>query len=235
MGNTVGSTNSNLYNFPKNKFETYILGLWCADGYSRSSSVGISNIDVDLIKLSQKFFESYFPKERLRLVVYYPLDKNMDRDNNTREVISENFSGIKTTFSVSKKARHTAYHIYVNSRPLLRLFIKSRQNIKSVVKKNNIYSYFAGRFDGDGSINKDFRSDCRIVYSTETEANKDLDLLKQLGFSISKIYKYKKARTYALYISRLEASMFLKNISKYSVKLYKLGFVPRRDLIFKKY
>ena len=46
--------------------------------------MGISNIDVDLIKLS-KVFESYFPKERLRLVVYYPLDKNMDRDNNTRE------------------------------------------------------------------------------------------------------------------------------------------------------
>ena len=62
-GQYRGSTNSNLYNFPKNKFETYILGLWCADGYSRSSSVGISNIDVDLIKLLKSFLKVIFLKK----------------------------------------------------------------------------------------------------------------------------------------------------------------------------
>jgi len=230
MGNTVGSTNSNLCNFPKNRFETYILGLWCADGFSRSSSVGVSNIDVDLIRSSKKFLENYFPKERLRLTVYYPLDKYNDKQK--RKLIPKDFWEIKTTFCVSKKAKHIAYHLYVNSRPFLRLFTKCRQKIKITVREKNIYAYFAGRFDGDGSIDKDFRKDCRIVYSTEKEAIEDLNLLQKFNFPLSKVYRYRKAKTYVLYVSRFETSNFLKNISKYSIKLYKLEFVPRRDLIF---
>lgn len=229
MGNTVGSTNSNLCNFPKNRFETYILGLWCADGFSRSSSIGVSNTDIDLIRLSKKFLENYFPKERLRLTVYYPLDKNIVKQK--RELIPKDFWEIKTTYCISKKAKHIAYHLYVNSRPFLRLFTECRQKIKRIVEGKNIYAYFAGRFDGDGSISKDFRSDCRIVYSTEKEAIEDLNLLRKFNFHLSKVYKYKQAKTYVLYVSRLEASNFLKNISKYSIKLYKLEFVPRRDLI----
>jgi len=229
MGNTVGSTNPNLCNFPKNEFETYILGLWCADGFSRSSSIGISNTDIDLVRLSKKFLENYFPKERLRLTVYYPLDKYKDKQK--QKLIPKDFWEIKTTFSVSKKAKHIAYHLYVNSRSFLGLFEECRQKIETVVKEKNIYIYFAGRFDGDGSVDKDFRRDCRIVYSTEKEAIDDLNLLRKFNFHLSKVYKYRNSKTYVLYVSRFEASNFLKNISKYSIKLYKLGFVPRRDLI----
>jgi len=230
MGNTVGSTNSNLCNFPKNRFETYILGLWCADGFSRSSSIGVSNTDVDLIRSSKKFLENYFPRERLRLTVYYPLDKY---DNKQKwKLIPKDLWKIKITYCVSKKAKHIAYHLYVNSRPFLRLFTKCRQNIKITVKEKDIYAYFAGRFDGDGCINNDFRRDCRIVYSTEKEAIEDLNLLRKFNFRLSKVYRYRNAKTYVLYVSRFEAGNFLKNISKYSIKLYKLGFVPRRDLIF---
>jgi hypothetical protein len=229
MGNTVGSTNSNLCNFPENKFEAYILGLWCADGFSRSSSIGVSNTDIDLIRLSKKFLEKYFLKERLRLTVYYPLDKNTVKQK--RKLIPKDFWEIKTTFCTSKKTKHIAYHLYVNSRPFLRLFTECRQKIKTIVKEKNIYAYFAGRFDGDGSIGEDFKRDCRIVYSTEKEAIEDLNLLQKFNFHLSKVYRYRNAKTYVLYISRFEANNFLKNISKYSIKLYKLEFVPRRDLI----
>src|SRR3989338_5728552 len=180
MGNTVGSINTDFWNL-KTKDDAYIVGLWCADGYHRTSSIGISNTKVDLIN---KF-----------------------------------------------KRRTKAYHLYVNSRPLLRKFREFKNNILKFISKDMIFPYMAGRFDGDGSVAKDFYRDCRIVYSNLKEAKKDLMLMNSLGFKKMKIYNYRSAKTFCLYFSRLETHKFLSLIYPYSLRLQKSVFVPRRDLI----
>ncbi len=49
MGNPVGRTNTTFSIF-KDKRNIYIFGLWCADGYYRSSSIGLTSVDEVLIK-----------------------------------------------------------------------------------------------------------------------------------------------------------------------------------------
>jgi len=66
MGNTVGSLSSLLVR-PK---DSYILGLWGADRYLRTSSIGLSNTNKILIKRFSEFLLSRLPTERLRLRVY---------------------------------------------------------------------------------------------------------------------------------------------------------------------
>mgnify|MGYP001594832009 CR=1 FL=1 len=204
MGNTVGSTNTDFCDLKLTKEVAYIIGLWCADGYTRTSSLGFSNTNPDLIERFSRFLLELFPRRRLRKDVYYP-------DNNKR--------------------RTTAYHVYVNCRSLVRLFIKFKRNPLDFIRGNLVSPYFGGRFDGDGCVGKDFYSDCRIVYGKEEEARNDLDLIRSLGFQRCKIYHYKAARTFCLYISRLETKQFLALIYPYSSRLQKSVFVPRRDLI----
>ena len=66
MGNTVGSTSTNFCNFFSNKKDAYILGLWCADGYWWSSSIGLSNTDPDLIETFRKFLKRLFQVNRVK-------------------------------------------------------------------------------------------------------------------------------------------------------------------------
>jgi len=223
MGNTVGSTNSNFCNFPRNNFESYILGLWCADGFIRTSSVGISNTDIDLIKIFYKFLANKFTKNRLRLVIY--------GNNKLMRNKYLHLKGVVDTHSFSKKAKHIGYHLYVNSRSLVRALAKLKASPSRAINSNNIYAYFAGRFDGDGSISLDFHRDCRISYGSKLQAQIDFKMLRISGYKLAKVYEYRKAKTYVLYVSRYECLKFLSNIYRYSVKLQKLGFVPRRDLI----
>lgn len=202
MGNTVGSTNIDFCNFPNTAFDAYIIGLWCADGYHRTSSIGLSNTDEKLIKKFSEFLLQIFPKKRLKLRIYKP----------------DHY-----------KRRTRAYHIYVNCRPLLRRFKNLKENIVANIKYSHIFPYLAGRFDGDGSVANDFYSDCRIVYGNLSEAKQDFSLMKNIGFKKMKIYHYKTAKTYCLYVSRLETINFLSKIYPYSLKLQKSVFVPRRD------
>ena len=123
-------------------------------------------------------------------------------------------------------------HLFVNSRPLLREFISAKSRIDDLKDAKIICAYFAGRFDGDGSIDKNLRNDCRIVYGRKNEAETDKELLKRIGIDNTKVYYYKTAKTFCLYISRYEAKKFLENIKPYSLKLQKLVLVPRRDLVF---
>lgn len=204
MGNTVGSTNTDFCNLPTSETDAYIIGLWCADGYHRTSSIGLSNVNTDLIKKFSEFLLRLFPQNRLKLRVYKP---------------------------DSYKRRQTAYHVYVNSRPLLRRFKIWKENPSLSITKKYILPYFGGRFDGDGSVAKDFYKDCRIVYGSLREAEQDFALLKQIGFKKAKIYQYKAAKTFCLYISRLETNRFLSGIYQYSMRLQKSVFVPRRDLV----
>lgn len=190
MGNTVGSTNANFCNFFSSEEDAYILGLWCADSYWWSSSIGLSNADEDLILKFKKYLLKFFLEERIK---------------------------------------YNRHHLFVNSRPLLREFITGRNNLEKMKKKDMIKAYFAGRFDGDGSVDKNFRNDCRIVYGKNKEVELDQKLLGKININQTRIYYYKKARTFVLYVSRYQANAFLKNIYPYSVKLQKLAFVPRRD------
>ena len=141
-----------------------------------------------------------------------------------REFLKEHFPDERIKFNRS--------HLFVNSRPLLREFMAAKQNLENLRKVEVIRAYFAGRFDGDGSIDKNLRNDCRIVYGRKSEAEKDKEFLKKIDISNVKVYYYKTARTFCLYISRYEVKKFLESISPYSVKLQKLVLVPRRDLVF---
>ena len=203
MGNTVGSANSDFWNL-KTKDDAYIVGLWCADGYHRTSSIGISNTDTDLIEKFKEFFLKFLTAERLKLRIYNP------------DIF---------------KRRTKAYHLYVNSRPLLRKFKEFKNNVSGYISEDLILPYIAGRFDGDGSVANDFYQDCRIVYGSREETENDLALMELLGFQKMKIYYYRSAKTFCLYFSRLETNKFLSLIYPYSIRLQKSEFAPRRDLL----
>lgn len=202
----MGSLNANFCDFPKTKEDFYILGLWCADGYHWSSSIGLSNIDRDLIKRFRSFFLGLFSDKRIKLTVYK-----------------------------EGKRRHVAYKLYVNSRPLLRRFMQFKEDKKRDIKGIlQAAAYFAGRFDGDGCISRDLSKDCRISYGSLEDAELDFRLVtKRLGLTKSKIYRYRTSSTYVLYISRREILKFRKLIISMSVKLQKLAFKPRRDSSYK--
>ena len=153
--------------------------------------------------------------------------------SNTNPDLIEAFRKFLKRFFPEKRIKFSRNHLFVNSRPLLREFRKAKDNLESLKKETIIKSYFAGRFDGDGSIDKNLRNDCRIVYGRKSEAEIDKEILRRIGISKAKIYYYKSAKTFCLYISRYEAKKFLENIMSHSLKLQKLVLVPRRDLVFR--
>lgn len=163
-----------------------------------------------------------FPKQRIKLRVYLPLD--------FRPKVQSAFVEIKPTYLRSAKAQHPAYQLYVNSRPLLRKFREFKNNPFKFISQDLVSPYMAGRFDGDGSVAADFHRDCRIVYSKFKEAKNDLQLMRRIGFQEMKIYHYQKAPTFCLYVYRLETNKFFSSIYPFSLRLKKSVFVPRRDL-----
>lgn len=196
---------------------SYILGLWGADGYHRTSSIGLTSIYPELIKRFHLFLNNKFPLERIRLRVY---------SNNKQHKLSKTMSWFKGKLHFSKgtKLRHFAYQVYVNSRPLLRKFRQAVDN-RLILPPDDLAAYFAGRFDGDGSVAKDLRTDFRIVYTNFAEANTDKQLLEKLGFD-SRIYRYKKAGTHVIYVSRFESLRLCKALQPYSAKLKRLLVTP---------
>ena len=150
--------------------------------------------------------------------------------SNTDPDLVEIFRKFLNKFFLGNRIKFNRNHLFVNSRPLLREFISAKNRLDDLKDIKIIHAYLAGRFDGDGSIDKNLRSDCRIVYGRKSEAEKDKELLKRIGISNVKVYYYKTAKTFCLYVSRYEVKKFLESISPYSVKLQKLVLVPRRDL-----
>lgn len=196
MVNIVGSL-SKFLTYP---FEAYILGLWGADRYFRTSSIGLSNTNVHLLKRTLLFLLLSFPKDRIKLRVY-------------GNFVPITLRGYSTSFCKGSKNVKSAYHLYVNSRPLVREFFDalSRRNL---LHPTVIYAYFAGRFDGDGCISHSGRPFCRIVYKNLFELEKDRTLLKGIK---THVYRYEKANTYCLYFSEQTLSSFLSKIFPYSV------------------
>lgn len=212
MGNTVGSS-SELHSLVTDSENAYILGLWCADGHHWTSSIGLTNVDKRLADRFVRYLEKLFPRERIKWQIYYPPGQKP--------------SGVDLPMQPLSKAKQVAYRPYVNSRPLLRLFQKAESQVSDIPKKY-ILAYFAGRYDGDGSVDKDLRSDLRIAYSNRAEAKVDQTLLKRLKRYKARVYHYRSAKTYVLYVSRYDANRFLRDIAPYSVLVKAL--LPRRDL-----
>jgi len=201
MDNTVGSLSAGFCNFPKSTEDYYILGLWCADGYHWTSSIGLSSIDRALIQKFREFLLKLFPKERIKLYQY-----------------------------TTGKRKYIGYKLYVNCRALLRIFKAFKDNSERKLKDvEAIKAYFAGRFDGDGCISRDLKRDCRISYGNYQDAKLDYDLLDKIGIVNSKLYRYRTSNTYVIYISMKDVSNFLEGISKHSIKLQKLVLGSRRD------
>jgi len=195
----------------KSNEDAYILGLWCADGYHRTSSFGLSNVNLNLIQLFAKYLLNNFPKERLRLRVYIPTHYTGELPSNLGKICS------KISYLKVRKATQISYHIYVNCRPLLRRFKELKASLERI-SNDKIIPYLAGRFDGDGSVARDFRRDMRIVYSNIDEVTTDKNLLSKIRDYKTKIYCYKHANTYCLYVSRYDAKSFLQDISPFSNK-----------------
>lgn len=214
MGNTVGNSSANFCDFYSSKAHAYVLGLWCADGYHRTSSIGLSNINPKLIEKFLEFLKQIFNDDRFRLRVYIS-------DSTPKDYL--NF-GVKTiSVLYSKKAKNIAYHLYVNSRGLLREFIQAKQLPAKQFESNEIaWAYMAGRFDGDGTIGKDLKRDLRISYTKQQEAQQDKAILESLGLYQCKVYFYRTSSAYVLYVSRNESKKFVENSVQHSVRLQKL-------------
>lgn len=144
MGNTVGSK----FKFRSAK-DYYILGLWLADGYWRSSSIGLTSIDHKLIEKFKSFLKRVTPNHPIKMRVYKEL---------------------------GPKRKNIAYQIYVNSRWLTRLFMATKRG-QLIVPSKYIPAYLAGRIDGDGSVDTRYRSGIRIAYGSRTDAERDQQLL----------------------------------------------------------
>lgn len=214
MDNTVGS---NLILTP---FLAYNLGLWCADGYSRTSSVGFCNTNLKLINSFLDFLNKVLGKDikLIKLRIYCPEGETPDK------LLMQKFKREQIHFAKPSKSKLVAYHLYVNDRNLLRWFQSMRDSRNLWINDNLIGSFFAGRFDGDGSININLKRDCRIVYGNYSEAFIDQQIL---SLFITSIYYYKKAGTYCLYISMKSTHDFIEIIKPFSEKIK--SKLPRID------
>ena len=150
--------------------------------------------------------------------------------SNTDSDLIEIFREFLKKFFPENRIKFNRNHLFVNSRPLLREFTSAENRVSDLKDTKIIRAYLAGRFDGDGSIDKNLRSDCRIVYGRKSEAEIDRKLLERIGIKKVKVYYYQSAKTFCLYISRYEVNKFLESISPHSMKLQKLVLAFRRDL-----
>jgi len=184
MGNTVGSKF-----FFRTAEDFYILGLWLADGYWRSSSIGLTSVNPKLINKFFNFLKRVSPSHSIKKRIY--------------EV-----DGIS-------KRKQTAVQVYINSRPLTRLFMATKTEALSVPKRH-LLAYLAGRIDGDGHVDIKHRSGIRIAYSSREDALRDQKLFGKTNVSL---YQYKAARTFVLYLRKHYREQILQEIKRYSVKL----------------
>lgn len=160
MGNTVGSKF-----FFSTAEDYYIMGLWLADGYWRSSSIGLTSVNPTLIRKFSQFLSRVAPSSPTKMRVYEVNGKG--------------------------KRKQTAFQVYINNRPLTRLFMTLKTGVLDVPSKY-VSAYLAGRIDGDGHIDKKHRSGIRIAYANKEDALRDQVLFKKTNVSL---YQYKTAGT----------------------------------------
>lgn len=184
MGNTVGSKF-----FFKTAEDFYILGLWLADGYWRSSSIGLTSVNLKLIDRFTEFLIRVTPNHTIKKRIY-PIKEG-------------------------EKRKQTAIQVYINNRPLTRLFMSIKTGELNVPPQK-LLAYLAGRIDGDGHIDTKHRSGIRIAYSSNEDASRDQKMFGETNVSL---YQYTAARTFVLYLKKHYRNRIAKAIKKYSVKL----------------
>lgn len=169
--------------------EAYALGLWCADSYWWSSSIGLSNVEPELVLRFAAFLTGAVGADRLRLRIYQVDGSAIDQ--RVLELTD------RVTICRPYKMKRTAYQIYVNSRPLLRKFVDLRERLGSL-SVEMIGPYVAGRFDGDGSLG----SRVRIAYTTQAEAEVDQRLLAQAGIDKTSVLYYSSSNDFCVYFHK---------------------------------
>ncbi len=173
-----------------NKAEDYyFLGLWLADGYWRSSSIGLTSVDYILINRFKLFLENKFPDKVIKKRIY----------------LNDGIS----------KRKQTAIQIYINSRSATRLF-KSYKTEEFNVPLSAIPAYLAGRIDGDGHVDSVHRSGIRIAYGSLFDATRDQLFF---GTENVSLYHYTSAKTYVLYLKKHFRDKILNKLHLFSLKL----------------
>lgn len=167
----------------------YILGLWLADGYWRSSSIGLTSVSTILISKFSKFLLRVAPSHSLKQRIY--------------------------PVRIGEKRKQEAIQVYINNRPLTRQFMSFKTG-DLYVPEPFLMAYLAGRIDGDGHIDTKHRSGIRIAYSSKEDAIRDQKLF---GFANVSLYQYKAAGTFVLYLKKIYRNRISQEIKKYSVKL----------------
>ena len=181
--------------FVRDADHAYALGLWCADGYWWSSSIGISNVEPELVVRFARYLSGVLSPDRLRLRIY-----RVDSDPPDERVLQLTD---KVSICPSSKMKRTAYHLYVNSRPLVRRFFEARERLEEI-PVIHLGPYFSGRFDGDGS----WGTTPRIAYTRREETETDSALLARAGIDRTSVLFYEKANEYCIYVHRPDWSKF---------------------------
>lgn len=184
----MGNTVGSNFSFKTSK-DFYILGLWLADGYWRASSIGLTSVNLQLIDKFEKFLTKVAPSHPVKKRFYQPTGEN--------------------------KRKQIAVQVYINSRPLTRLFMSMKTG-KFHIPSQHILAYLAGRIDGDGHVDTKHRSGIRIAYSSKEDAIRDQELFGQANVSL---YQYTAARTYVLYLKKRYRDQILKSLRIFSIKI----------------
>ncbi len=180
----------------KTNQDYYCLGLWLADNYWRSGSVGLSSTNPILLERFRQFLRKVCPTRPIKEYVYYP------EEGKKRKLISRN--------------------IFVNCRPLTREFMEYKHIKELLIPLRYLPAYFAGRIDGDGHVDRKYRTGIRIVYSDREDASRDLRLLKKLNNNPASLYFYKAANTWVLYFRKEFLRKIQPKIAKFALKLRNL-------------
>ena len=191
--------------FVRDATHAYALGLWCADGYWWSSSIGITNVEPELVIRFAAYLAQVLSRDRFRLRIYWVAGSEID----------PRLTALTDRISIcpAAKMKRTAYHFYVNSRPLLRSFLYLRNHLDEVPHEF-LGAYFAGRFDGDGS----FGETPRIAYTTQEEARTDAVLLNRAGVTHISVLHYARANEYCIYIRKTDWGRFRELLRNHSWK-----------------
>ena len=182
----------------KSAEDFYILGLWLADGYWWSSSFGLSSTDKRLIKRFGCYLKKIAPNHPLKRRIY-KIGKN-------------------------QKRKKEAEHLYINSRAITRFFLLYKKKKNFLVPSHFLLAYLAGRIDGDGSIDRKYRSGIRIAYGDKKDAEHDVLLFGKQNVSL---YFYKAAGTWVIYLRKKFREKIINKIAKYSIKLCPVETSPK--------
>lgn len=160
-----------------------------ADGYWRSSSIGLTSISSELIARFSLFLQKVSSNSEIKMRTY-----------------------------TSGKRTHPAFCVYINNRKMTRLFTSLKKG-KLYIPTSKLIPYLSGRIDGDGHYDLKHRSGIRIAYGNQFDADRDLQLILKFEGNSASLYEYKRARTWVIYLRKIFLQKYLSSLRLYSIKL----------------